>query len=175
MNRIKEILDKSETLLEHMLERRKLQAGRIFTEKYRVWKYKFKNETDFFMQNKEDDKNNLVISCLNSSIITGKNAYQIAWYNEEIYVDPYPPCTYYAPEFLFYEIQRDIEEIKRFLNQNFIRVMDYEMEEVRRKYMKKIYFLGKDFMVSLIRENGKQNIKIWFGEYMKDVECIGEA
>ena len=59
MNRIKEILDKSETLLEHMLERRKLQAGRIFTEKYRVWKYKFKNETDFFMQNKEDDKNNL--------------------------------------------------------------------------------------------------------------------
>lgn len=175
MNRIKEILDKSETLLEHMLERRKLQAEQIFTEKYRVWKYKFKNETDFFMQNKEEDKNNLVISCLNSSIITGKNAYQIAWYNEEIYVDPYPPCTYYAPEFLFYEIQRDIEEIKRFLNQNFIRVMDYEMEEVRRKYMKNVYFLGKDFMVSLIRENGKQNIKIWFGEYMKDVECIGEA
>ena len=49
------------------------------------------------------------------------------------------------------------------------------MEEVRRKYIKKVYFLGKDFMVSLIRENGKQNIKIWFGEYTKDAECIGAA
>lgn len=76
---------------------------------------------------------------------------------------------------LFYEIQKDMEEIKRFLNQNFIRLMDYEMEEVRRKYMKRVYFLGKDFMTRLIRENDKQNIKIWFEEYMKDVECIGEA
>lgn len=60
---------------------------------------------------------------------------------------------------LFYEIQKDMEEIKRFLNQNFIRLMDYEMEEVRRKYMKRVYFLGKDFMTRLIRENDKQNIK----------------
>ena len=42
MNRIQEIFSVSELLLENMIERRKLQVGRIFTEKYRVWKYRNK-------------------------------------------------------------------------------------------------------------------------------------
>lgn len=44
--------------------------------------------------------------------MTGSNAYQIAWYDENIYLEENPACIFYSPEFLFRNLDEDVAEIK---------------------------------------------------------------
>lgn len=173
MNRLKEINETSENFLTDLLDRRREKAERYYTKEQKAWKYRFHNELMPFIEGKEENLKNLVIACLNSSIVTGDNTYQISLYNEAIYVDPFPPYIDYTPEFLFHEIQKDNEAIKDFLHKHFIRLMDFEVEEMRRKYMKKVYLSGKEFFIKLLPDDSKNNISVWFGEYMKNAEYIG--
>lgn len=173
MDRFQEINQISQTFLTDLLKKRRKKVEQYYIKEQRVWRYKFYNELIPFIEEKEENLNNLVISCLNSSLVTCDNTYQISLYNEDIYVDPFPECIYYVPEFLFVDIQKDNEEIKEFLHKHFIRLMEYEVEEVRRKYMKKVYLSGKDYFIRLLPDNDKNNIKVWFGEYMKSAEYIG--
>lgn len=173
MDRFQEINQISESFLTDLLEKRRRKVEELYIREQRAWRYKFYNEVIPFIEGKEEQLINLVISCLNSSMVTGDNTYQISLYNENIYVDPFPECIYYVPEFLFVDIQKDNEEIKEFLHKHFIRLMEFEVEEVRRKYMKKVYLSGKDYFIKLLPEDGKNNIRVWFGEYMKSAEYIG--
>lgn len=173
MDRFKKIHETSEVLLTELLVKRRERVEQDYIKEHRAWEYKFQKELYSFIDGKEENLKNLVIACLNSSIVTGDNTYQISLYNEDIYVDSFAPCIYYVPEFLFVDIQKDNMEIKEFLHKHFIRVMDYEIEEVRRKYMKKVYLSGKDFFIKLLPENSKKNISVWFGEYMKSAELVG--
>lgn len=173
MNRFKEVNETSEIFLNELLEKRKKITKQYFIKEQRAWRFKFCNALMPFIEKNGENMKNLVISCLSSSIVTNDNTYQISLYNDDIYVDPYPPCIYYMPEFLFYEIEKDNEEIKEFLRKHFIRMMDYEVEEVRRKYMVKVYFSCKNFFIDLLPDDGKKDICVWFGEYMKSAEYIG--
>lgn len=173
MDRLKEINENSELFLMDLLKRRRTKVEQYYMKEQRVWKNRFHNELMSFIDGKEENMKNLVITCLNSSIVTGDNTYQISLYDEDIYVDPFSPCIDYSLEFLFYEIQKDNGVIKEFLHKHFIRLMDYEIEEVRRKYMKKVYLSGKEFFIRLLPDGSKNNISVWFGEYMKNAEYIG--
>lgn len=173
MDRFKEIYETSESFLVNLLEKRRERVEKYYIKEQRALRYHFQKEILSLIEGKEENLKNMVIACLNSSIVTNDNAYQISLYNEDIYVDPFSPCIYYVPEFLFVDIQKDIMEIKEFLHKHFIRLMDCEIEEVRRKYMKKVYFSGKEFFIKLLPENNCQGINVWFGEYMNSVELIG--
>ena len=175
MDRLAEMKESSDTYLEGLLKNRVAEAWNCFKRENRIFVHRFRNEMTVFREKKRENENNLVISMLYSSLVTCSNVYQIAWYDENIYLEENPPCIFYSPEFLFRNLEDDVADIKRYLHKNYIRLMDYETEEIRRVYTGKLYHEGKPFFAELVKGMGNGNWNVWFGEYMKSVDFIGKV
>jgi len=173
MNRMKEIREASEDFLKEMVSKRTDRAGCSFEKAQRAWTGMFWEKMQELLNRREEGEQNLVISYLNSSIVTRSNAYRIALYDSELYVDPFPPCVYYTPEFLFTGMEEDEEHIRKFLKSRFIRLTDPETEEIRRCYVKQVYHEARPFFAGLIKGHNEYNIDVWFGEYMKNADYTG--
>lgn len=173
MERMTEIRETSAAFLGELLEARIKRAEKSYDRQCQWWEQIFRSQLAGLMEQRPEDTVNLVISCLASSIVTGSNLYQLAWHDQDMYVEALPPCLYYRPEFLFDGIGEDIDSIREFLQKHFIRLTDYEAEEMRRHYMMKLYLVAKKFFVRLLPDTSDGNISVWFGEYMKSVSYIG--
>lgn len=175
MGRIAEMKESSGRYLDGLLENRVAWAWACFNGEKRVFMYRFRNEMAALLERKKENEDNLVISILYSSMVTGSNAYRIAWYDENIFLEENPACIFYSPEFLFRNLEEDVTDIKRYLHKNYIRLMNYEVEEIRRVYTGRLYREGKPFFAEMVKGMGNGSIKVWFGEHMKSLDFIGKV
>ena len=129
----------------------------------------------------------IAISILESSIITKTYDLQIAFYNKDLYADGYPVYKYWAPVFIYENLDADIEEMEGFLKRQIIRLKPYEVYEIKRQYAINFYFLigflmkgivSKISHIQMFQKVDKENeVKILFGKYMEkqvQLSILGE-
>lgn len=173
MNRFQEIKNESEAYMTELLEQKKEKIRKSYSSNERAWKFTFRAVLKECIKQKREDTNQLLITFLRSSILTGSNAFVLAWYDEALYVDPFAPCMDYVPSFLYEGIKEDEEKLKAFLRKKFVQLMEYETEEIRREYRIRLGLAAKEFFALLLPDQEGGNINVWFGEYMKHAEIIG--
>lgn len=173
MERMPEIETAADLLLRELLEQRMDDAAGNFSRQQLIWQQAFQGKVAELLTERDEETENIIISYLYSSTVTGSNDFQMALYGQEIHVDINPPCVYYQPEFLFIGIEADIERIKDFLFRRFIRLSAAETEEIRRQYLIMVYQAAKGFFRRMLPDDHQANLAVWFGGYMDDGELIG--
>ena len=121
--------------------------------------------------------NHIVVSILYSSSLTKSYELQIAFLDNRIYLDDVPVYEYWAPEFIFKNIEDDLQFLKKMASADMPRIKEYEMEPIRFKYVHNHYFMvlllikqvipgiiEKLFIQHDIMEN---KIMVSFGRYME--------
>ncbi len=82
---------------------------------------------------------------------------------------------YYNLGSLFEGIEDDLQHMNKELRNKYIRIMASEKEELRRWFMDKIYMrLGVVFKPIIEDMQNKRNIEIFYGNYMDELELIGQ-
>lgn len=119
----------------------------------------------------------IVISILESSIITKTYDLQIAFYSKDLYADRHPIYKYWAPVFIYESLDADIEEMESLLKQQIIRLKPYEVYEIKNQYVINFYFLIGFLIkgmvpqianIQMFQEADKEKeVKILFGKYME--------
>ena len=79
--------------------------------------------------------NYVILSPLESSIITKSYELMVAVYDENMYLDQSPVRRYWKPDFLFQYIEEDFGALMSYLHKKVIRLKDFETAEVRRMYV----------------------------------------
>lgn len=121
--------------------------------------------------------NYIIISVLESSILTNSYDLQIAFYDKNMYLDKAPMYVYWKPMLFFSKIEDDMRIFKRKVAERLVRVKDYEMDFIKRKYLINHYFqvflfLRKEIPNVIERECKKVNcledkFLVLFGRYME--------
>lgn len=123
------------------------------------------------------------ISVLESSLITKKYELQIAFCDKNLYADNLPIDEYWAPAFLYQNLESDIKEMEDLLRKRIIRLRPYEVYELSLKYATNFYvcngFIIRNMAPEIARlpifhEISKESqVKILFGKYMeKKMELV---
>lgn len=116
------------------------------------------------------------ISFLESSILTQSYDLQVAFYNEKTYLDDTPVYVYWKPLLVFSKVEEDMVFFKKKVLENVVRVRDYEMDVIRRKYLTNHYLQILLFlqliMPSVLENNDSRNVfnddlQVMFGRYME--------
>ncbi|MDR2889265.1 MAG: hypothetical protein LBV33_05430 [Lachnospiraceae bacterium] len=174
MERLLEIRESCETFMQELLEQRLAEAEHNFRRQQLIWQQVFWDKLDELLEHRDETTENVVISLLHSSSVSGSNAFHIALYDDEIYIEPDPPCVYYVPEFLFVEIEEDMEQIRNHIAFDYISLTDSEMQEMKRQYLQMVYESAEDFFRLMLPDSKEEGLTVYFGRYMKQVRSIGE-
>lgn len=170
MDRIEQMKDFLKEMIEEILEKR-IQFIAAAYEKDEKEKQKLIEALKEFMKGK---KGFLYISYLRSSYIIENNQFQISFFQEKAFVEEDPESIYYNLKLPLKDIEGDIDYLNVQLRKQYIRISLGELEEIRRSYMEKLYQgLGEIFNL-ILKTNAKDNIPIYFGEYMGETIQIGE-
>ena len=123
----------------------------------------------------------VVITYLRSSYITESHQFKIALYEDEPFVEEAIMDRFVDLTQLYKQEERIpelIDKLTRKIRLKFIRVVPYEIEEVRRFYMESLYKNSSFFFKNIVNEMGTgesgsvKNI-VYFGEEMGKIEEIG--
>lgn len=121
----------------------------------------------------ERRKGNLVISYLVSSIVTGSHEIFIAFYSGEPYVEEEPDGIYYSLSSFFQGIEDELLTMHKTLGNKFIRILDYEKEEIRRWYISQIYINLTSIYKIIFKDFQKESdINIYYGSFMGEIALI---
>jgi|GEM_PF-2020587 len=145
------------------------------------------NEYDYSSMNLEEilftlkdmikDINNgrLVISWLRSSIVTGSHLFKIAAYEEEAFVEQYPPYYPFEMQNVFKEADKDMEKFIEQLQIKFTHIEASEIESIRRIYMEKVYKVSESIFRHMITDIGADGeVSVYFGEEMGEICFLGK-
>lgn len=126
---------------------------------------------------KKKQVQHIVISILYSSSLTGSYELQIAFWNDRIYVEDNPVYEYWAPTFIFEQIEDDMQFFKKKIIAEVPRIKEYELESIRNAYILNHYFLVLILLMELIPAVPKEkyidmgilaeDVEISFGRYME--------
>lgn len=121
--------------------------------------------------------NHIVVSILYSSSLTKSYELQIAFLDNRIYLDDVPVYEYWVPEFIFKNIEDDLQFLKKMASADIPRIKEYEMEPIRYTYVLNHYFLVllyiKQVIPGIIEKLSVQHnvmekkIMVSFGRYME--------
>ena len=122
-----------------------------------------------------DSEDYIVISYLRSSYITGSHRFKLAIYNEEPYVETFPPYKLIDMTPYYQDIDEDFEGFVEKLKSEFIRILGSEIEEVRRFYMEQLYFESMVFFQKIAEElsENQGTTPLLFGGEMGETYQIG--
>lgn len=113
----------------------------------------------------------VVISMLESSILTQSYDLQIAFYDQSLYLDAKAVYVYWKPEFLFAHVEEDLAFCRKKVAQKVVGIKEYEIEEIRGKYIANHYFLVflllKEMIFRIMNQDGK-----WPGNLPKDTDFL---
>lgn len=130
----------------------------------------------------------ILLSMLNSSMITKSYEYQMAFYNQELYLDENPIYRYFKLKFLFDFFEEDMGYLKKKLANQIIRLQEYELNEIGKEYILNYYSLGtillqqmaeqSFLLLDMMKEdeisNLSKNAFILFGRYMEKPMKLSE-
>ncbi len=118
----------------------------------------------------------IVISILDSSLLTKSYEMQITFFDEKTYLDEDPVCRYWSPDFLFKSVDEDMAFFRKRASQKIIRLKEYETDDILKKYVLNYYY--QTFILirkvtseaierlSLEFECMSDSIQVLFGKYM---------
>lgn len=144
----------------------------------------FKEANELQKQAIKDKVAIINISFLYSNILLNKYAVQINVYDKQFYLDKVEISSDLDLSYLFQFIEEDMVYIKKELGKRFIRLKDYELVNIRTKYIVRYYKLAEYLIRDLVpyiqrikefKKIDKENrvIVLW-GEYMGSFSCIQE-
>ena len=82
----------------------------------------------------------IIVSILESSVLTKSYDMQIAFLDERMYLDEHPVCQYWTPMYIFSGVEEDMLFLKKKASEKVVRLKDYELDPVRKKYLFNHYF-----------------------------------
>lgn len=82
----------------------------------------------------------VVISLLESSLLTKSYEMQITFFDKMTYLDEDPVCRYWCPDFLFQSVDEDMALFRKRASQEVIRLKEYETDDILRKYILNYYY-----------------------------------
>lgn len=106
----------------------------------------------------------ILISMLNSSIVTKSYEYEMAFYDNRFYLDEKPICLYFKLKFLFDFFEEDMKDLKKKLGGCVIRLQEYEVNEIGKEYVLNYYALG----TVLLKQMAEQSFLV-LGEMKEEV------
>ncbi len=106
----------------------------------------------------------ILISMLNSSIVTKSYEYEMAFYDKRFYLDENPICLYFKLKFLFDFFEEDMKDLKKKLEGCVIRLQEYEVNEIGKEYVLNYYALG----TVLLKQMAEQSFLV-LGEMKEEV------
>ncbi len=80
----------------------------------------------------------IIISVLESSLLTRSYDLQIAFYDEQLYLDEIPIFKYWKPMLIFSGIDEDMLFLKK--KARIVRLKEQELDQIRKKYVMNHYF-----------------------------------
>ncbi len=124
----------------------------------------------------------IIISPLNSGVITRSYEMQVALFDEKLYADENPMCFYWVPEFLYKDVERDMNRYEEEASKEIIRLRKYEVNEIRRRYVLCHAYISMFFLDKAVKRLTElpvwerlrsEDIKILYGTYMEKMVEIG--
>ena len=82
----------------------------------------------------------IIISVLESSLLTRSYDLQIAFYDEQLYLDEIPIFKYWKPMLIFSGIDEDMLFLKKKAVGRIVRLKEQELDQIRKKYVMNHYF-----------------------------------
>lgn len=125
----------------------------------------------------------VVISPLGSGVITKSYEMQIALFGEELYLDENPLCFYWTPDFIYKDVEADMERWRKEASGEIIRLMKSELCEVRRRYVLCHAYAAMHFMNRVMKQvvrlpewehAGGAGARILYGTYMEPMIEISQ-
>lgn len=124
----------------------------------------------------------IIFHSLLTSVYTGSLEIAVGMGNSMLYLDKYMSYTYWKPELIYKDIDKDMEDVRRLLGQKYIRIEDYELLFLKRKLflddwtvfceiLKKI----KENIAEKIQGSSllmEDNVQILCGGYMEKLQKI---
>lgn len=126
----------------------------------------------------EENIKYIVISPLNSSVITKTYEMQITLLDERTYEEDNPYCIYWRPEFMYKDVDKDMDTFKRIASKEVVRLRDDEVNEIRRRYVlchayTFMFFIQKALEKmedrTVWKEKEMSSLKIMYGTYMEQM------
>lgn len=119
----------------------------------------------------------IVVSSLESSNLTKSYELQVTFFNEKMYSDECPVYRYWKPMFIFSKVEEDMLFLKKKASEKVVRIKEYEMDPIRKRYLLNHYFQVLLFLRQAIPgllENGgnqydclEQDAMVLWGKYME--------
>lgn len=119
----------------------------------------------------------IVNSMLYSSNFTKSYELQIAFFDEKMYLDESPVYIYWSPEFIFSQLESDMDFFKKKACQKVIRIKAQETDNIFNKYILNYYFqvviLLKNIVPDVLKKEFdrynwlSEDIMVLFGRYME--------
>lgn len=124
----------------------------------------------------------VLISPLGSGVITKSYEFQIALFDQRLYLDENPLCLYWTPEFIYKDVETDMDTYKKMASKEIIRLRGDEINEMRRRYVLCHSYIAMFYMDKIIRQMKEQPIwqkvfirdaRVLYGTYMEQTVEIG--
>lgn len=126
---------------------------------------------------KQDQKvQYIIISLLDSSLLTKSYEIQITFFDEKTYLEEDPVCRYWCPDFLFKSLDEDMAFFRKKASQKVIRLKEYETDNILKKYILNYYYqafilirdMTSEVIERLYLDLGcmSEFIQVLFGRYM---------
>lgn len=179
MDRIDSILEYIETKFDEKVLENKEEINTQFLENKEQIKEEFFNKIINLIVKKVDTNPiYIIISPLKSSLITKKYELVLGCYDENLYLDKEAIYEYFSIKCLFKSVEKDIDYIKKEINKEFVRFLDFELKEIILKYEYKYMEMYLDYVKELLNEIDKLEIDkkviILYGEYMEKAFVLKE-
>lgn len=120
-----------------------------------------------------------------SSDYTGSYDSILGLCSPQIYLDEFGSSIYWRPPCLFDSIEKDMEEVKKYLYKSFVRIEEYEFLQIKLKLLHDNRELLKEIIPRLIHKNSEiiinsslrmdDELLILHGVYMERLQVIGHV
>lgn len=167
--------------IQHVIEE---NGAEIWQELKAILQELFKKIDSMQRQNKKAEIQYLIFNFKESSICTDKIEIYIDALDDGFYLDEQETAECYYPLFLQRQYQKDIGELVRQVQKQFIRLQEHEIVEIKRKYIELyaqiLFEMIKSMSDLIVREMNGSGIKITgqfklaFGRYMDKASIIYE-
>ena len=179
MSRIEKIFEILRLPIEDKIKIKTLEINNKIEEEKDNIKIKFLEKIELLLKKVSNDNKKvryILISPLNSSIITESYEVQIAIYTNEFYFQKEEYIDYYKIPLIFDNIEEEMKEIEKIIEKNFTKVEKYEIKEAKYNYIKEHnilimifinYFIKYIEELNILKEVKEDKLDILYGEYME--------
>lgn len=161
-----------------------IHKGEIIKSYLKVFETLLQNTENQQKKGKKGEIQYICISYLRSSLYTKSYQFQIDFYDTSFYLDTMECSQNWKSDFIMKYFEEDIRSTAEYIKRTKIRVLDWELEEIRKNYIYQYYYLVQKFcedkaseVMELIKHSSIKTTEpmfLLYGGYMERTKVIGE-